>query len=304
MDRVPFAPPGATGHVTLVCSLTLLVSFATSIGKAAPIQIDSALIRTIQTVNLPAPEACTIKQIRVAEGDRLQGNTIVVEMDDEVAQHELRQAEIRLAKARAQADNQLALDLARKSLALARTELDRVNGINARIANTVPQAEVDRLTLELERAELEVEQATYQLQLAKWERESAANHVSAATDRITRLKLHAPFDATVVRVPKQAGEWVNEGETVIRLVHVGRLRAEGFLAIERASLDLIGRNATVRVVCGEVEIAVPAVVTFVDLEVDPVSSQVRVWADFDRTDLALRPGLRGQIVIDSADLER
>jgi macrolide-specific efflux system membrane fusion protein len=91
---------------------------------------------------------------------------------------------------------------------------------------------------------------------------------------------------------------------VLRLVAIERLRAEGFVRAEAATNHIVGRAAWFtlgRVDDNDAEAdgapPIAARIAFVSPEVDPVTRQVRVWAEIDNTDGRLRPGQQGRLVI-------
>ena len=121
--------------------------------------------------------------------------------------------------------------------------------------------------------------------------------VETAQLQLAQHQLLAPFAGTVVLIRGRIGEWVEVGDQVLRLVAVDRLRAEGFLAGAQASRALVGKPVTLRVASGEQTFDVTGTLRFVSPEQEPVSGQVRVWAEIPNTDGTLRPGQRGTLEI-------
>jgi macrolide-specific efflux system membrane fusion protein len=102
----------------------------------------------------------------------------------------------------------------------------------------------------------------------------------------------------IVQVNQHEGEWVQSGKTVVRVLRVDRLRAEGFVLAKKLTGDLVGRRATLKIdLPGEPDAAFDGKITFVSPEVNAVSGQVRVWAEFENRKLKLRPGLHGSLMI-------
>jgi macrolide-specific efflux system membrane fusion protein len=74
------------------------------------------------------------------------------------------------------------------------------------------------------------------------------------------------------------------------------LRAEGFLDAAEVSGDLVGKG--VRFLPAEKSgEAVAGVLRFVSPEIDPVTNQVRVWAEIDNRAQTLRSGQQGTLEI-------
>jgi macrolide-specific efflux system membrane fusion protein len=104
----------------------------------------------------------------------------------------------------------------------------------------------------------------------------------------------------VVQVQRHRGEWVKPGEVVVRILRLDRLRAEGFLRADQWSDDLQGCQGRVLVDLPKAPGAeFPAKVVFVDPEIDPVNSQVRVWAEVENRGLRLRPGMKARMALEA-----
>ena len=84
------------------------------------------------------------------------------------------------------------------------------------------------------------------------------------------------------------------------VTRIARLQLDGGVA-EVTPLGQVKplRNGTgaLRIeIAGKTE-SFPGKIAFVSPEVDPITSQVRVWAEVENRKLLLRPGLRGSFVI-------
>jgi macrolide-specific efflux system membrane fusion protein len=189
--------------------------------------------------------------------------------------------------------------VAEKAAAVASAELERALDSRERYSKSVSETEVDRLRLAAEHARLQVEQARYDVDTAQLAVKMAENALQQAERQIQRRKVAAPSPGRVVQVFRRCGEWVEPGQTVVRILRVDRLKAVGFLDVSQLTVDVTGRRAAFHpeVPTGDAG-AFSATVAFVQSEVNPVSGQVDFWAEIDNRDLRLRPGLRGRLVID------
>ncbi len=188
--------------------------------------------------------------------------------------------------------------LAEKSQQVASTEYQRALGANARVADTYPINEIDRLRLIADRAELEVERAAYEQELAAFDVTLAKGSYRQAYERYTRHQLLAPAGGVVVSLEKRAGEWVEPGTDLLRIVRIDQLRVEGFIPADQAHPHLVGQTARVALV-GEAEDQWwPGKVVFVSPDANPVNSQVRVFIEVGNEAATLRPGLRVRATID------
>ena len=98
----------------------------------------------------------------------------------------------------------------------------------------------------------------------------------------------------VVLVRGRVGEWLEVGAEVVRLVAVDTLRAEGFLAVDDAAGNLVGREVVFRSEGGGIA---HGTLKFVSPEMDAVTRQVRVWAELDNRAGKLRSGQQGTLEI-------
>ncbi len=89
------------------------------------------------------------------------------------------------------------------------------------------------------------------------------------------------------------------GDTVVRIVRLDKLRAEGFLPAKHASLDLVGSKVRLKVASADSKpMEFAGHIVFVNPEIDPLNSQVRVWAEVENPDLKLRPGMQATLTIE------
>src|SRR5687768_17367215 len=108
-------------------SLTALavVLFFVSTVSAEDIEIPSALIKLIDQAEIPALEAGPLIEITAHEGDRIQANGVLGQMDDSDAQLvcERTQREVDIAKT--QAESRVKIESAMAGLGLADADLKR-----------------------------------------------------------------------------------------------------------------------------------------------------------------------------------
>jgi macrolide-specific efflux system membrane fusion protein len=154
---------------------------------------------------------------------------------------------------------------------------------------------VEKLTVE--RNQLESEQAQHEHQVAVLEANAKENERTAARAQVERRQILAPFDGVIVQIYVRRGEWVEPGQQALRIVNVERLKAEGFVAAVQASADLVGKSVSLVIESSEQSPAAGTIV-FISPEMDPITGQVRVWAEIDNRDARLRPGQPVNMTID------
>ena len=194
---------------------------------------------------------------------------------------------------------------AKKSLEVAQAELRRAVDSEKRLAQSVSQSELDQLRLLVQRGTLEIEEAQLELDLSQTTREAKENDLQIAEYKILQRRITAPLAGFVAEVHRHRGEWVQPGQTILRILRLDRLRAEGLVNSRTVQGHLNGRRVKLTVQLNDQASAeFVGKVVFVSPEIDPVNGQVRVWAEIENADLRLQPGLHGSMVIESGSAEK
>lgn len=274
-----------------------LAALALPVG-AEEIRVASSILTISDSVEVAAPQAGVLRGLSIREGAKLSAGDPIAEIDAREQRLNVAVVREQMAVARQESENDIRVRLAEKENKVAEAELGRATSVNAELPNTVSAKEIDRLRLAMERTELEIEHAGFERDLLTAKLKRIEADLALAQHRVERMKIAAPIAGVVAEAPRRAGEWVDAGETVARLVRVDRLRAEGYVGVSDALEGLVGRPVTieVRLPGGKVQSANGKVV-FVSPEAEPVDAKVRFWAEIDNASLRLRPGLTASVVI-------
>lgn len=273
--------------------------------SADEIKIESVLVTLIDQVDVPAQESGVLSGVAVHEGQLVADGDVLAQVDDTEAALAHGKAQLEFEIAHTQAQNDVDVRFARKSAEVAKAELRRAKEALEKYKKSISQSEMDKLTLEVERATLAIEQAEKNRQVALLTQNLKDNEVQATRHRMERRKIVAPLAAVVVQVKHKRGEWVEPGETVVRLLRIDSLRVEGFLALTQTGADLNGAPVTLRAnVPGHGPSEFPGSIVFVSPEVDPVNGQVRIWAEVENPDRLLKPGIHGTLTIRKPVVEK
>lgn len=269
---------------------------------ADEIRIASSILTVSETVQVPAPAAGILRDLNVHEGMRLVKDASIAGVDAREQEFEAEVIRQDLTIARRESESDVRIRLAEKENRVAESEWRRATSVNSELPNTVSAKEVDRLRLAFERTELEIEHARFERDLLAARLKRIDADLRLAEHRVERMRIASPIAGVVAEVHREAGEWVDAGEPIVRLVRVDRLRVEGYLGIADAVRGLIGRpvRVTTRLPDGEV-IGARGRVVFVSPEAEPVDAKVRFWAEVDNSSMRLRPGLTASVVIGGAD---
>lgn len=275
---------------------SILVAFAAT-SNATSLETVGVLT-LLEEIRVPARDAGVLSVVAVRPGESVDKDMLLAKQDDTEARANRDQASTDLSNSQRLARNDLKVRLARKAHEVAAAELQRAREAVEKFSKSVSQSEIDRLKLTTEQADLEVYQKRFDLKTAQLAVDSHEAALRLAEHQLTKRAIHSPISGVVVDVLKHAGEWVEPGETVVRIVRMDQLRVEGFLSAQQANAELVGQAATVHVKLNQDETReVPGEVTFVSPEIHPVNGMVRVWVDIENDKAVFRPGLQATIKI-------
>jgi macrolide-specific efflux system membrane fusion protein len=263
----------------------------------APLEVEAVVLRLLAEAEVPAQEAGQVTGVAVREGQRVKQGNVLAQIDDEVARLAAAAAQLQFEIAEAKATNEVRMRYAKKALEVSEAELRRSTESVERFPKSVSESQLDVERLTVQKNRLELEQAMHEQQVAKLEMKSKDHERTAARSQVLRRRIAAPFDGVVVQVRIRQGEWAEAGQQALRIVNVDTLKAEGFVQSARASAELKGRPVQLTIELGDKPASFAGTIVFVSPEVDPITGQVRVWAEIDNKDGRLRPGQPARMVV-------
>ncbi|WP_417849990.1 efflux RND transporter periplasmic adaptor subunit [Thalassoglobus sp.] len=278
--------------------LFLLVSAPVENPPAKPIPVQSAVVSLIDDVDLAFGETGIVEKVYVSAGDQIRKGDLLAELNSTDAELEINRVHAELEMAKLKAHNDLSVQLTVKALGLANAELSRAVKANEEFDNTVSASEIDRLTLSRDEAELRIEQAQHDLEYTRLQVRLKDVEFDIARRKRERRRLRSPIDGVVVKVEHHGGEWAQPDQTFCRIIRTDRVRVEGF--VNEADGDVeIGQPVMLSLLSsktGEPQ-QFPGTVTFVDPEIDTVTGQYRISAEFENPEGILRAGQRPTLLI-------
>jgi len=283
-----------------------ITTFASSPAASATpaggsLHVDSVVVTLIDQVDLSAREAGPLEQIAVHEGQTVESGALLARLDDTDAVLGLNKAKLESQIAMKQAEDDVKLRFAKKSLDVATAEEQRAIESAEKFRKSVSQTELDELRLTKQKAALEVEAAAEDQEIARLTAKLKENAVETANNNLAHRRIIAPLGGVVVQIKRQRGEWVQPGDVVVRVLRLDRLRAEAFINAHEIGGDLVGRPVTLTVdLPGAARSQFHGKIVFVNPESNPVNGQSRVWAEIDNPQQILRPGLSGSMIIEEA----
>jgi RND family efflux transporter MFP subunit len=264
--------------------------------------LDSVVLRPMVEAEVPARHTGVLATIAVEEGSAVKKGATLAALDDRAARLAVAKADLEREQVHAKASNELRIQYADKALEVARAEMKRSSESNEQFARSISQSQLDVERLTVEKLELERKQAEHDIALENFELRLKENAVDVANLELELHAVKAPFSGVVALVRGRPGEWMEPGTPVLRLVAIDRLRAEGFAPAADATDKLLGTKVQFIVNDGSDSSTskptpVEGVLRSISPEIDPVSRQVRVWAEIENKELTLRPGQQGRLLI-------
>ena len=106
----------------------------------------------------------------------------------------------------------------------------------------------------------------------------------------------------VTKVLKAKGEAVREGDPILEISSTARVKVEGYVNIKDVWSISQGCRVKVQLDIAEAELPVEKLtfdgrIVFVDVKVQPVTGEIRVWAEVANKDNVLRDGLTSKMTI-------
>ncbi len=270
------------------CTEPLRGEDAGAASEPAPITITRCRIRLKDQVTLASDRAGILEFVEPNEGDEVEAAQRIAGLKDDVAAAQL-------AIVTKEAENDIEVRYAAKEAEVSRAEYEKALEANRRVPGTVPQIEVLRLKLAMERSQLQIEQADHKFEVSGLSRDEA-------TAELETYKIEAPFQGVVTRIFKKKGEAVRQGDPIIELSSTRQVLVEGDVDIRDVFHLSRGNLVQVRLDIPDADLEIEersfeGKLVFVDVTVQPVSRKVRIRAEVDNADNVLKAGLIAQMVI-------
>ena len=280
--------------------LAILVAATGDVPSRQDLIVEDAQVKLIAEVHGPAKEAGILAELHVKEGDLVEANASLGQLDSDLAAIDTKLAQIEHEIAKLQSENDVDRRYAAKSLKVAQSELQRSQASAQAYPQSISQTELERLQLVVDKSDLSIEQAERDLQVAGMTKQLKDQAIRTAAKHIEQRQIVAPVGGMVVQVFRQPGEWLDAGDPVARIIKMDRLRVEAFVDGLKYGADLLGCpvQLTTHLPPGDRIATFAGEVVFVSPELQPVNGQMRIWAEVENRDLELRPGARGKLAID------
>ncbi len=247
----------------------------------------------IKDVLVPVREPGILKQLLVKEGDWVTADQPIAELDRELNELDFQSADLKQKISELKATDDVDMRYSMKSKEVAAATLARSQSAVENFRNSISKTELEQLRLEVERATLSIEKAEFERKLAVAETDLYSRESDAAKVKLGYRSIRSPIEGMVVEVISQEGEWVNSGQTLIRVVQLDRMRIKGLLPSNDIDQSFIGRRAVFepKSAGGNFE----GTIYFVSPEILPGADKVQFWFDVDNPERQLRRREEGTV---------
>jgi multidrug resistance efflux pump len=200
-------------------------------------------------------------------------------IDDTLQQAQRLERHCEHEAARELADNDIEERYAVAATNVAAQEHAVAEAANKKVPNAVAPTEIRRLVLAWRRSELQIEKAQHDRKVNKMTAGAKSARVQEIDAQIDHRQVKAPISGMVVEIIKHRGEWVQAGDTILKMVRLDRLRVKGYLkAADYTTSDVVGRPVTVEVTLARGrKVEVPGKIVFVSPLVE--GDEFAVWAE-------------------------
>jgi macrolide-specific efflux system membrane fusion protein len=211
----------------------------------AQVEVSNCYVTLLEDMELPAEVSGVVLALDAKEGREVKAGDRLGNIDDREARANYKLTQIELESSKEQAGNDVSIRFARAQEAVAKAELQAARDTNKRRPGVIAPAEMRTLELSVTRATLGIEQAQIEKHLLKFSVDANQAKLEVAKDEVLRRQIRSPLDGVIVEVRRRAGEWVNPGDPVLRIVRMDQLRVEGFVNINQVSRDQVAGHSVV-----------------------------------------------------------
>ena len=251
-------------------------SSADDSGKAGWISFDKCMVFAAESVELPSQETGTIASLTVRENDSVAANQVIGKLDGKIAELEENAAGLQMQVATSEAMDESEIRLAEAFVEETKLQADQYEEMAAK--GNASRGELKQRQLAAEQAKVRLGQSKTAKQQRELKSKLAQSAFVLSQQKVERLTLRSPISGTVTRIDHRAGEWVQSGTTVVKIIRLDEVRIDCFVNIDQlAPSSLVGKSIKVLSKRGSNELLFAGRITSYDPDVTG-TGQVRVHA--------------------------
>ncbi len=205
---------------------------------------DKCLVFSAESIELPSQESGAIASLEVRENDTISANQVIAKLEGKIAELEKAAAGLQVQVAASEAQDESEIRLAEAFVEESKMQADMYE----EMANKGTTSQTDFRQRQL--AEKQAKVRLVQSKIAKQQRELkwklSQSAVVLGEQKVDRLTLRSPISGTVTRIDHRAGEWVQAGTTVVKIIRLDEVRIDFFVSLDQIDrISLIGRPVKV-----------------------------------------------------------
>ncbi len=173
-----------------------------------------------------------------------KGQVLGKQKDSDLAQQKI-VADQELLVARKEAEKTLEIEVAEAAALVAQASWKRANELNKTVPGSVSPEEVEEKRYEYHRAYKSIDKAKFDLEVNIEKVKVAEARVNAAEVAIEDRKLISPIDGIIDDVMKNEGEWLREGDEILKIVRLDKVQINGSIPADRYAPETIADKKVV-----------------------------------------------------------
>ncbi|MCY2986129.1 MAG: HlyD family efflux transporter periplasmic adaptor subunit [Planctomycetota bacterium] len=251
-------------------------SSADDFGKAGWISFEKCMVFAPESVELPSQETGTIASLSVRENDSVAANQVIGKLDGKIAELEENAAGLQRQVATSEAMDESEIRLAEAFVEETKLQADQYEEMAAK--GNASRGELKQRQLAAEQAKVRLGQSKTAKQQRELKSKLAQSAFVLSQQKVERLTMRSPIAGTVTRIDHRAGEWVQSGTTVVKIIRLDEVRIDCFVNIDQLDpSSLVGKSIKVLSKRGPNELIFSGRITSYDPDVTG-AGQVRVHA--------------------------
>lgn len=203
--------------------------------KADQIEVEECIVRFGAEVEVPALETGQIASVAIKRNDTVNRGSLIAKLDDQSLLIRRRAAQLRMASAKEDAEDDVEIRYAEVALAEAEAELDNSRSIQKDVRGSIPLTQMRRMRLAVERGQLEVAQAKKRQNRAVVEMQLKQADLSALDDQLDNLRAESPIEGIVLEKSHEEGEWIEKGKTLAKIGKLSQMHVHALVKSDLVS---------------------------------------------------------------------
>ncbi len=288
-------PVPANGQAALFSETSL----AENPSRENEIRADDCVIEYINKVDIPARAEGSLLKILFREGDLVKKGDKLGVIDDKMATLTIELKEAELLETKLAASNDIQLQDAQNTEALAKAEYESMKELYKQRA--IPYWEKEKKRLEAIRQTLRIGLAKNDIKIAKVKYVAKRSEKELAEVALEKHQITAPATGVIDKRIAQIGQWVQPGSPIATLIQMDKLRVAGDIrALAHPGKVQPGTRVEVQIHSGDQTITIDGEIGYVGMEVD-IRDQNRFWIEIENkkfgNDWMFKPGMKATVIV-------